>query len=411
GAAETLQDLLPDAEKRIKQVMKVFPDPYALTLYTDQLLIAGDAELERTQPLDPDDWEVTEVYWDAVTSRIAPALEQIAARPSESSRYPVDLRRFPNSLDLDYLADLRALARELKIDALHWAVAGDSEKTADAILAIPPLAISLNDEPILISQLVRIAILSMTTDSLEMALNRTELDKDDLERIEVALTTDLRPEVNERAMIRALVGETAGGLYLAGSFLLLLNAPRTSDVVNGQALSYELAIPASGERMAMTTNFRYLMGHIDDSWTELSRSDLNISLPTRQGAGLVAPLTAVWDSSSSSTLVSVRRAQAQITVARTAVTVERFRLAEGRLPADLTELVPEYLPEVPMDYFADNKTPLRYRGGEDGAFVVYSVSQNGKDDGGLEIERWWDRGDITFTVAPVSFREGPQIEE
>ena len=409
GAAKTRQDLLPEAEQRIEQVAQVSPDPYSLTVYTDQLLIAGDAELERAQPLDPADWRVTETYWDAVTSRLAPELEQIAAKPQGASRYPVDLQRFPYALELDYLADLRALARELKIDALHWAVAGNSEKATDAILAIPPLAASLNDEPILLSQLVRIAILSISSSSLEMVMNRTELEEADLERLEHAFVTDLRPEESEHAMIRALAGETAGGLYLAGSFLLLQNAPRASVVVSGQVLSYELGIPAAGERMAMTTNFRRTMDHINNPWTELSRSDLNISLPARQGAGLVAPLTAVLGSSSSSSLVSVRRAQTWITVARTAVAIERYRLAKGRLPVDLTELVPAFLPEVPMDYFADYEAPLRYHAGEDGAFVVYSVSQNGRDDGGVEMERWLANGDITFTVAPLSFRRGPQV--
>lgn len=98
-------------------------------------------------------------------------------------------------------------------------------------------------------------------------------------------------------------------------------------------------------------------------------------------------------------------------LARAMLAVERFRLAYGALPENLEALVPEFLQEVPVDYFAENDAPLHYIPGEDSAFKIYSVGWNGRDDDGIENEKNRRTGDITFTVAPVSFREGPQIEE
>jgi hypothetical protein len=80
--------------------------------------------------------------------------------------------------------------------------------------------------------------------------------------------------------------------------------------------------------------------------------------------------------------------------ARTGLAVERFRLGEGGLPGNLSELVPGHLDEVPNDPF-DGK-PLRYKRLDPG-YVVYSIGRDGDDDGGEERDRR-DDGDIAFHV-------------
>jgi len=53
---------------------------------------------------------------------------------------------------------------------------------------------------------------------------------------------------------------------------------------------------------------------------------------------------------------------------------------DGRMPARLEDLVPTYLPRVPLDAMAD-ASPLRYVADADDP-LVYSVGTNGADDGG-----------------------------
>lgn len=77
----------------------------------------------------------------------------------------------------------------------------------------------------------------------------------------------------------------------------------------------------------------------------------------------------------------------------------------GNRPAKLEELVPDYLPAVPRDPFATD-APLRYRPGADP--VVYSVGENGTDEGGSELPgnpqayspgqqvNLWDQQDVTL---------------
>ena len=64
---------------------------------------------------------------------------------------------------------------------------------------------------------------------------------------------------------------------------------------------------------------------------------------------------------------------------RVAVAVERFRRDRGALPGALTDLVPAYLSDVPVDPHSGR--PLLYRPAV-GAYTIYSVGPDRKDDGG-----------------------------
>jgi hypothetical protein len=63
-----------------------------------------------------------------------------------------------------------------------------------------------------------------------------------------------------------------------------------------------------------------------------------------------------------------------------AVAVKRCELRHGQLPQRLSCLVPDFLTEEPHD-FMDGR-PLRYRLNGDGSFALYSVGEDGQDDGG-----------------------------
>jgi len=68
----------------------------------------------------------------------------------------------------------------------------------------------------------------------------------------------------------------------------------------------------------------------------------------------------------------------QMTLA--AIALKRYQLRHGQLPPSLEALVPEFLSTVPYDYMSAK--PLRYRLKPDGSYVLYSVGEDGKDDGG-----------------------------
>ena len=100
--------------------------------------------------------------------------------------------------------------------------------------------------------------------------------------------------------------------------------------------------------------------------------------PKATTTGLIpSMLLPIWSSADASRVRDLARLRAM----RAAMAVERFRLAHGKLPEKLDELVPDFLPEVPSDPFDDK--PLRYVRREKG-YVIYSVGENEKDEGGAE---------------------------
>jgi hypothetical protein len=100
-----------------------------------------------------------------------------------------------------------------------------------------------------------------------------------------------------------------------------------------------------------------------------------------------------------------------LTDRRTAAVILAIRLYEldhGAPPANLNLLVPTYLPAVPIDPFAPDGHVLRYVA-TPGAEVVYSVGEDGRDDGGSikllrpvngRIPGPWEMRDAVFPYRP-----------
>jgi hypothetical protein len=70
---------------------------------------------------------------------------------------------------------------------------------------------------------------------------------------------------------------------------------------------------------------------------------------------------------------------------RIGIAIERHRLARGGLPAKLDELVPAYLPALPLDVFTGQSHVYRVR--QEGTFQLYGTAMNRVDDGGKKGDR------------------------
>ena len=73
-------------------------------------------------------------------------------------------------------------------------------------------------------------------------------------------------------------------------------------------------------------------------------------------------------------------AQTAVDLATIACALESYRLARGHFPDSLDKLMPEYLVKLPHDIITGN--PLRYRLYPEGHYVLYSVGWNERDDRG-----------------------------
>lgn len=109
-------------------------------------------------------------------------------------------------------------------------------------------------------------------------------------------------------------------------------------------------------------------------------------------------------SSLSRILTRAMRAETERSLVISAIAIKRYALRHGACPPSLRALVPEFLASVPADYM--DGQPLRFRLQPDGGFLLYSVGEDGKDDGGdaslrpgkTNLRGIWERKDVVWPL-------------
>src|SRR5262249_5172192 len=90
-----------------------------------------------------------------------------------------------------------------------------------------------------------------------------------------------------------------------------------------------------------------------------------------------------------------------------AIELKRYQIKHGAVPSELAMVVPEVTSQVPADPI-DGK-PLRYRSNSDGSFLLYSVGEDGVDNGGdstlphaasssVTYRQWWKGRDAVWSL-------------
>lgn len=148
--------------------------------------------------------------------------------------------------------------------------------------------------------------------------------------------------------------------YLKG-FEALLEAPRFV----GTNYSFQTALHEQGIKLQVLG-----IDKLDDEFAGLldpEKMDMHSMFSQS-----VRSLSGVFD--------KVMRTEAAKQMIITAIALKRYQLKHGNYPPDLNSLVPEFLSVVPLDPV--DGQPLRYQSNTDGTFTLYSVGENGVDDGG-----------------------------
>jgi hypothetical protein len=116
---------------------------------------------------------------------------------------------------------------------------------------------------------------------------------------------------------------------------------------------------------------------VSESWTQLNvRFESKTNSPTRY----LYLLSLIGTPDFSKAGRTTARAETQRRLAVAAVALKRYELRHGQAAPNLDALTPEFLPAVPLDCMSGE--PLRYRINGDGTITLYSVGEDGKDNGG-----------------------------
>ena len=97
------------------------------------------------------------------------------------------------------------------------------------------------------------------------------------------------------------------------------------------------------------------------------------------------------------------REQAEMRLLIVELALQAYLFEHEQFPHQFAELVPEYLPEVPVDPLSQDSSPLNYRRTDDG-YLLYSVGFDGIDGGGAapqdDEDGWSDvnTGDLRLDI-------------
>ncbi|MCO6439183.1 MAG: hypothetical protein J5J06_18995 [Phycisphaerae bacterium] len=302
---------------------------------------------------------------------------------------------------------LRDLCKILYIDAAVASADGDHDRAARDTTLLLRLAGAIHEEPTLIANLIAMAVESMAARLTTESLQLPETDAPILKRLQVAW--ERSEKMHGFRMV--LLGERAGDLNMMTPTYgfapsqpgVLTSPPWWTSVVGLRAYFLNC------NRMNLAEYYSILIEATDrlpkDLWSTAQSEEKRLQSrnPLNMSAGFAAP---VVTRAIELHLRSLAESRCVIAI----LASERYRLANGAFPAELSDLVPAFLDGVPADPFDDK--PLRLKHEDDGALVIYSIGANETDDDG-SIDPPQGRGrapDVGFRLLPPEKRALPTIE-
>jgi hypothetical protein len=306
-------------------------------------------------------------------------------------RHRIHYERNPIATLLPDQQESRRIVSLLVYEAMRQNQRGDSKKALTMCRAALNAARSLGDEPIFISQLIRIAGVVIACQAIERTLGQGEPPPEDMS----ALQKLLEDEDAFSDMIAALRGERAAmhqvfeGIERGEISVAELEGlsrggrPSESDQVKDTLISLwrmntredhalffslinqcikDAQLPMHEQAAAERKTEQEIRAHIAPS-----------ALPG------VAMITRLLLPAVSKIGEAVRRKHATVRCTIVALASERYRREKKTWPDKIDQLCPQFLAAVPLDPF-DGK-PLRYRRVKDGV-IIYSVGQDAVDNGG-----------------------------
>jgi hypothetical protein len=278
---------------------------------------------------------------------------------------------------LPMLQEAREAANLLRFDAYAKAQANDADGAVRSCHAALNVGSSIGDEPILISQLVRIACQMIAINGLERTLAQGEPSDTVLTTLQARMETiEAEPLFlfglrGERAGANQLLENLRNGTVPVNGFARLMQTDSTLDAM--------LRIPGF-ITVQQTGHLQYMNEMVaiarlpPEMWVgRLAEHQAKLSqLP------IVARLLVTQHSKFAE---AFQRNHASHRCAIVAIAAERYRRANGQWPATPEELVKAgLLKEVPTDPFASSQS-IKLARPADG-LIVYTTGQDGKDDGG-----------------------------
>jgi len=297
---------------------------------------------------------------------------------------------------LPSIGSIRTMARFLSIRAELAAQNGNTDEAFSTIQEGLKLADLLKQEPVLVSQIVRIACDIVMIDCMERMADKTDIPADQAR----ALIAELAKHTDATPWIRAMDGERVGmGLWLynaiqRGSFRdfnLLLPTEMDSHRSLCWTFKYPMAPFLKKEMVIFLTLQPKHQDYYKVPYYQVTATIRNHPLEDQIAEYWLIPkhgfLLPLMLPNLDSLVTKNAEHDAAIAVARVGLGLKLFKQKNGVYPDTLDKLAPEFLDAIPVDPFTGKA--LIYRK-TDAGFILYSLGKNQQDDNGTPPPPKWD---------------------
>ena len=287
---------------------------------------------------------------------------------------------------LPHLASLKGISQALRLRAVARLAADQKQGAFEDVKLGLRFADVLKSEPLLISQLVRIASLQLAMQPLWEGAVRHEWSETQLVELQqILVKMDFLASYGvairtERAFGNATIDELRTGKIPFSSL---------GDIGDGGPGAPDVAsriVPSGWYRLNQLTLNRLFQERclpLIDPARHRVDAELAKSIdeaPELKGAAMFNVFARLLFPAVGKSALKFAHAQASVDLSLTACALERFRLKHGTYPSNLDPLVPEFIERIPVDVMT-GELP-RYRLEADGRFVLYSVGWNQLDEDG-----------------------------
>jgi hypothetical protein len=372
---EAARAVVPDDENGILVVLataKLLPKDWPPR---DVPFPKPDAESPPNRRLDKGRLDRLRAELEAVNAARAEA-RRLVKYPT--GRYALVYQRDPLSTLLPHAQEARQVTCLLALDAVLHAEDGDFPEAAVLCRAALNAGRSLGDEPISISQLIRLTCVTIAGQAIERLLAQGELGEADL--------TALQAAVEEEARHPGLLVAYRGWRAVAHrTFQVLQDGEFVVDIYGDRVLR-----PATWSERWYTLHHRDALRLQEvEAFPMLNRLVEIAETPAHLRARPLQEFRAMVQSAKERVNAEAvlllggmdrheaafTRCDAYLACLAAALAAERHRRARGEWPPSLEALAPQFLGALPLDP-ADGQ-PVRYAKRDDGA-VVYSGTADGK---------------------------------
>lgn len=397
SASESLAKPLATARERMAQFDNLFK-ALAFT-YNDPVW----AETLSALNTPPSEWpeDMIEILRNLVAA-VDGHLDTIRALAAQDG--PIYALDFSKGFDteLPHLAPLRNMARLLLADAVVALDDGDRTRVVDDLEAIYGLGTAVRDEPILISQLVRMAICGIAETGL-LTLPSSGLEPEYYQRIMARLAqSDYREEfatcfAGEAACIETMFNDfSEEALNAAGWSYPKPDIMAPHILMRVYESPFAASMRASDEAVAMGI-LSELQACARLPYYEASPR-IDVAAEQAERSSWLRPVTSTVLPSLMRASQAQARHEARLDLAQLGLSIEQYHDSTGEFPATLDAIADMIPGGIPVDPFTGGQYTYRVL---DDSFMLYGVGHNLVDDGGRHD---YMQGDIVWRGVEVRNR-------